>query len=638
MPYMSLTLDGAAALRHRADFSPDPDLVRRTEHDQPQPLTFCLVRPDSSNRFGGVRRRTGPEQTGNVPSLRLGLAQVNLTVGDLAGNAARILDRTREAAGRGCDLVAFPEMAVTGYPPEDLVLRAGFRAASRTTTEKLAADLASAGLGEIAVVVGYLDEADGAPRNALAFLHRGAMVARYFKHHLPNYGVFDERRYFRPGDAFVVVRHCGVDLALTICEDLWQDGGPFAVAGAVGVGLVVNINGSPYERNKDDVRLALLRRRCAEAKAPTLYVNTVGAQDELVFDGDSMVVTAAGSVLLRAPQYVEGLHHVDVELPEAQDASTGTVLGMRVERYDTGVLEPRAQTEPCPEVVYDPLPDEAEVWGALVLGLRDYVRKNGFASVVLGLSGGIDSAVVAALAADAIGGENVYGVSLPSGYSSEHSRSDASDLAQRIGAHLRTVPVAPMVDAFVDSLSLTGLAEENVQARVRGTTLMALSNSEGHLVLATGNKSELAVGYSTIYGDAVGGFAPIKDVPKSLVWRLAMWRNAEAERRGETPPIPQNSIDKPPSAELRPGQLDADSLPDYELLDEVLLRYVDGDQGIDEIVAAGYEPDLVADIGRMVDRAEWKRRQYPPGSKITFKAFGRDRRLPITNQWREGRT
>jgi NAD+ synthase (glutamine-hydrolysing) len=284
------------------------------------------------------------------------------------------------------------------------------------------------------------------------------------------------------------------------------------------------------------------------------------------------------------------------------------------------------------------LPDEAEVWGALVLGLRDYVRKNGFASVVLGLSGGIDSAVVAALAADAIGGENVYGVSLPSAYSSEHSRSDASDLAQRIGAHLRTVPVAPMVDAFVDSLSLTGLAEENVQARVRGTTLMALSNSEGHLVLATGNKSELAVGYSTIYGDAVGGFAPIKDVPKSLVWRLAMWRNAEAERRGETPPIPQNSIDKPPSAELRPGQLDADSLPDYELLDEVLLRYVDGDQGIDEIVAAGYEPDLVADIGRMVDRAEWKRRQYPPGSKITFKAFGRDRRLPITNQWREGRT
>jgi NAD+ synthase (glutamine-hydrolysing) len=574
-----------------------------------------------------------------VPSLRLGLAQVNLTVGDLAGNAAIVLDRTREAAERGCDLVAFPEMAVTGYPPEDLVLRAGFRAASRATTEKLAADLAAAGLGEIAVVVGYLDEADGSPRNALALLHRGTIAARYFKHHLPNYGVFDERRYFRPGEAFVVVRHCGVDIALTICEDLWQDGGPFAVAGAVGVGLVVNINGSPYERNKDDVRLALLRRRCAEAHAPTLYVNMVGAQDELVFDGDSMVVTEDGSVLLRAPQYVEGLHHIDVELPAATDGGTvGDAFGMRVERHDTDVREPRVQTEPCPQVVYDPLPDEAEVWHALVLGLRDYVRKNGFSSVVLGLSGGIDSAVVAALAADAIGGENVHGVSLPSAYSSEHSRSDASDLAQRIGAHLRTVPIAPMVDAFVGSLSLTGLAEENVQARVRGTTLMALSNAEGHLVLATGNKSELAVGYSTIYGDAVGGFAPIKDVPKSLVWKLSLWRNADAESRGETAPIPHSSIAKPPSAELRPGQLDADSLPDYELLDAVLLRYVDRDEGIDEIVAAGYDPDLVADIGRMVDRAEWKRRQYPPGSKITFKAFGRDRRLPITNRWREGRT
>jgi NAD+ synthase (glutamine-hydrolysing) len=342
-------------------------------------------------------------------------------------------------------------------------------------------------------------------------------------------------------------------------------------------------------------------------------------------------------LLLRAPQYVEGLHHIDIELPPAQGDGTDEVLGMSIERYDTEVAEPRTQREPCPSVSYPPLPDEAEVWGALTLGLRDYVRKNGFRSVVLGLSGGIDSAVVAALAADAIGGANVYGVSLPSSYSSEHSKSDAADLAERIGAHFRTVPIAPMVDAYVSELSLTGLAEENVQARVRGTTLMALSNAEGHLVLATGNKSELAVGFSTIYGDAVGGFAPIKDVPKSLVWKLALWRNADAESRGERAPIPPNSIDKPPSAELRPGQLDADSLPDYELLDEVLLRYVDGDEGIDEIVAAGYDPELVADIGRMVDRAEWKRRQYPPGSKITFKAFGRDRRLPITNRWREGR-
>jgi NAD+ synthase (glutamine-hydrolysing) len=288
-----------------------------------------------------------------------------------------------------------------------------------------------------------------------------------------------------------------------------------------------------------------------------------------------------------------------------------------------------------PAGVADRVSDEAEIWGALVTGTRDYVRKNRFRSVVLGVSGGIDSSVVAAIAADAIGGENVYGVSMPSSYSSEHSKSDAADLAERIGANYRVVPVAPMIDEFVESLKLTGLAEENVQARVRGTTLMSLSNAEGHLVLAPGNKSELAVGYSTIYGDAVGGFAPIKDVPKSLVWKLARWRNAEAEARGETPPIPPNSISKPPSAELRPGQLDTDSLPDYELLDEVLARYVDGDEGCADIVAAGYAAELVGRIARMVDAAEWKRRQYPPGPKISFKAFGRDRRLPISNSWRE---
>jgi NAD+ synthase (glutamine-hydrolysing) len=566
--------------------------------------------------------------------LRLALAQLDFTVGDLGANAATVVERTREARAAGAHLVAFPEMALTGYPPEDLVFRRSFRAASCAALDKLATDLASEGLGDIAVVVGYLDDADG-PRNAAAFLLGGTVRARYFKHHLPNYGVFDEERYFVSGRDFVVVRHLGVDIALTICEDVWQDGGPFAVARAAGAGLVVNINGSPYERNKDDVRLPLLQRRAAEAAAPVLYVNTVGAQDELVFDGDSMVVAPDGTVLMRAPQYVEDLYYADVDLaPALPDPPDVTAAEMTVVRLDTGVAAPEPFA-PRSGSVAPRIADEAEVWGALVTGLRDYVGKNGFRSVVLGMSGGIDSAVVAAIAADAIGGSNVYGVSMPSSYSSEHSKSDAADLAARIGAHYRVVPIAPMVDAFVGAMTLSGVAEENVQARVRGTTLMALSNAEGHLVLATGNKSELAVGYSTIYGDAVGGFAPLKDVPKSLVWAIARWRNADAEARGQTLPIPPNSISKPPSAELRPGQLDTDSLPDYAVLDAIIERYVDCDQGVAQIVAAGFEPQLVTSIAQLVDRAEWKRRQYPVGPKITLKAFGKDRRLPITNRWRE---
>ena len=570
-----------------------------------------------------------------MPVLRVALAQVDITVGDLAGNAAVILDRTAEACAAGADLVLFPELAVTGYPPEDLVFRSSFRAASRATTEKLAGDLAARGFGDVGVVIGYVDD-DAGPRNALAFCLGGQVVSTYFKYHLPNYGVFDEPRHFVPGSRFEIVRYRGVDIALTICEDLWQEGGPFMVAGVAGVGLVVNINASPYERNKDDVRLPLLQRRAREAGATVAYVNTVGGQDELVFDGDSIVVSADGAVLLRTPQYVEGVYLIDLPLPLAvpDPGPPPAGLPMTVNRYDTATA-PAADRPTAAGSVADRLSDEAEVWGALVTGTRDYIRKNGFRSVVLGMSGGIDSAVVAAVAADAIGGDRVLGVSMPSDYSSEHSRSDASDLARRIGAHYRVVPIAPIVAGFVSTLGLTGVAEENVQARVRGTTLMALSNADGHLVLTTGNKSELAVGYSTIYGDAVGGFAPIKDVPKSLVWQLARWRNAQAEAAGTEPPIPPNTIDKPPSAELRPGQLDSDSLPDYELLDAVIARYVDADEGFAEIVAEGFDPELVMRVARLVDTAEWKRRQYPPGPKISFKAFGRDRRLPITSRWRE---
>jgi NAD+ synthase (glutamine-hydrolysing) len=592
-----------------------------------------------------------------MPLLRLALAQVDPTVGDIGGNAAMVREWTRRAAGAGAHLVAFPEMMLTGYPVEDLVFRESFVAASRAALERLAADLAGDGFGELPVIVGYLD-ADGparlgadaspgrGPRDALALLHGGRVLARYFKHHLPNYGVFDEDRYFVPGDTLQVARIGGVDVALTVCEDIWQAGGPFTVAREAGVGLVVNINGSPYELNKDDVRLPLVRRRAAEAGAAVAYVNMTGAQDELVFDGDSMVVAADGQVLARAPQFVEDLMVLDVDLPagparppravaQAEQEATVDSAEMAVRRVHVSDPVPPPDGPTAGGTVAERLGTEEEVWRALVLGLRDYVRKNGFKSVVLGLSGGIDSTVVATIAVEAIGASSVVGVSMPSQHSSEHSREDAADLARRTGLDFRVEPIQPMVDAFLANLSLSGLAVENLQARVRGVLLMALSNQEGHLVLTTGNKSELAVGYSTLYGDSVGGFNPIKDVPKTLVWQLAKWRNAQARRHGEHPPIPDATISKAPSAELRPGQLDTDSLPEYEVLDAVLADYVDGDLGRDGLIRAGHDPAVVDKVVRMVDLAEYKRRQSAPGTKISIKAFGRDRRLPITNRFRE---
>jgi len=579
-----------------------------------------------------------------MAQLRLALAQVDPVVGDLAGNAACVRHWTRHAAERGAHLVAFPEMMLTGYPVEDLALRRSFVEASRAALADLATQLAADGLGETPVVVGYLDAAPdasprvglprGAPQNAAAVLHRGVPVARYAKHHLPNYGVFDEFRYFVPGGDLTLARVHGVDVAVVICEDLWQEGGPVAAAREAGAGLLLVINASPYELAKDDVRLQLCRQRAAQAGCPLAYVNMVGGQDELVFDGDSLVVSADGELLARAPQFEPGCLVLDLDLPAAGAARTGGDGGVGVRRV---VLsgEPLPAYPAMRAGVAPRLSDEAEVYAALVTGLRDYVDKNGFGSVVLGLSGGIDSALTAALACDALGAPRVFGVSLPSRYSSPHSLADAAELARRTGLHHRTVPIEPMVSAFLGSLSLHGVAAENLQARVRGTTLMALSNEEGHLLLTTGNKSELAVGYSTLYGDSAGGFAPLKDVPKSWVWRLARWRNKSAEERGETPPIPESSIEKPPSAELRPGQLDTDSLPAYEVLDDVLDDYVEQDRSSAEIVAAGFDPALVERVLRMVDAAEYKRRQYPPGPKISVRNFGRDRRLPITNRWRE---
>jgi NAD+ synthase (glutamine-hydrolysing) len=475
--------------------------------------------------------------------MRLALAQINPTVGDLDGNVELVVARAHEASGAGAHLVAFPEMVVTGYPVEDLALRPSFQDASRAALDALAVRLEFEGLGALVAVVGYLDYAVGAsptlgtprgkPQNAAAVITGGRVVARYAKHHLPNYGVFDEYRYFVPGAGTTVVRVNGIDVAVAICEDLWQEGGPVSEVRAAGAGLLVVINGSPYERNKDDVRLDLCARRAREAGCALAYVNMVGGQDELVFDGDSLVVDAGGSLVARAPQFTETLLVTDLELPMADPTTSRSVasIGFPLPTYDA-----------LPPTLAARISDDAEVWGALVTGLRDYLGKNGFGSVVLGLSGGIDSAVVAAIAIDAVGADNVHGVSMPSVYSSAHSKDDAAEMARRTGLHLRTVPIASMVEAFEAQLSLSGLAAENLQARVRGTTLMAISNAEGHLVLATGNKSELSVGYSTIYGDAVGGFAPIKDVPKVDVWRLARWRNAEAVLRGETPPIPESSI------------------------------------------------------------------------------------------------
>ena len=616
--------------------------------------------------------------------LRIALAQVNATVGDLDGNAELIVEWTRRAAARGARVVVFPEMMLTGYPVEDLALRASFVEASIAGLHAVAARLAAEGLGGIAVVTGYLDRrADlaprtglpaGAPLDAAALLHGGRVVITSAKHHLPNYGVFDEFRYFVPGNTLPVFRLAtesgdSVEVAVAICEDLWQDGGPVAVCRRAGAGLLVVPNASPYERGKDDVRLDLCVRRAREAGAALAYANMIGGQDELIFDGDSILVAADGALLARGPQFEEALVIADLNLPAAPeppaadqpvDAGDGTVITIKrvtLPPSDPALsgpvaaimeMEEAANAEGVPEVerpegaglFWPRLSDPAEVYGALVLGVRDYVRKNGFRSVILALSGGIDSALTATIAADAIGPDRVHVVLMPSRYSSEHSVTDAEDLVRRQGLHAETIPIATMVDAFSDALTPHGFPEkglpaENLQARVRGVVLMGLSNAGGHLVLTTGNKSELATGYSTLYGDSAGGFGPIKDVLKTLVWELSRWRNEEASRAGATPPIPENSITKPPSAELAPGQMDTDSLPPYEVLDALLDDYVEKDMGTAELITAGHDAELVERVVRMVDTAEYKRRQYPPGPKISQKNFGRDRRLPITNRWRE---
>ncbi|MEY4312512.1 MAG: hypothetical protein RLZZ319_21 [Actinomycetota bacterium] len=552
--------------------------------------------------------------------IRFALAQLNAVVGDLTGNSETILAAVADAHAQGARVVVTPEMSITGYPVDDLASSAEFIDQSEDSVRALARALDEQGFGDTVVVVGVLGAAEqpefgGAmARNALAVLHRGAVVADYSKRHLPTYSVFDEERVFVPGDGSLVLNLGGVATGFLICEDLWRADGPVAELTDAHCDVVVVINASPFDSAKDNARFPLLVERAAGFGAPVIYVNAVGGQDDLIFDGDSAVVAASGETILRAPRFTTSVSVIDIDGTGA--ASDGLALD-----------EPNDLVTPA---VSADLDDREAVWNALVLGVRDYVTKNGFPSVILGVSGGIDSAVCAAIAADAIGADRVFGVSMPSTYSSEGSKDDAADLTSRLGCHYDVQPIADLVAPFNAQLGLDGLASENIQARARGMILMSLSNVANHLVLTTGNKSEVAVGYCTMYGDTVGGYAPIKDVPKTLVWELARWRNAVALERGETPPIPENSIEKPPSAELRPGQVDQDSLPPYGILDGILERLVDRRMSVTDTVAEGFDRATVERIDTLVARSEWKRRQGAIGPRISQMAFGRERRLPIT--------
>lgn len=569
--------------------------------------------------------------------LRLALAQINLTVGEIDGNVERILTALREAESVGADLVAFPELAVTGYPPEDLFLKPEFIEANLRAIREIAAQTR-----ETVVVCGFADRADDL-FNAAAVMRGGEIVAVYHKNYLPNYSVFDEDRYFRAGEETPVFAIGEAVVGVSVCEDIWYPNGPPAAqARDGGAELLVNISSSPYYLGRVELRREMLMTRAADMSAFVAYVNLVGGQDELVFDGQSMVFAPDGALLARGPAFEEALVVVDLDLeaafrhrlhdPRLRKLNRRAMPRVRVS--DTLVAEkPGLATAP----VARPLEPEEEVYRALTLGTRDYVRKNGFAKVIIGLSGGVDSSLVAAIAVDALGAENVLGVAMPSRYSSPGSLADAELLARNLGIELRTISIEGPFQAFEELLGAhvpdaPSIVFENLQARLRGNILMALSNAYGWLVLTTGNKSEISTGYCTLYGDMAGGFAVVRDVPKTMVYRLAEYRNRAAGRDL----IPRAVIEKPPSAELKPNQLDTDSLPPYEQLDPILRAYVEEDRPVSEIVAMGNPAEIVAKVVRMVDLNEYKRRQAPPGVRVTSRAFGRDRRLPITNRFRGG--
>jgi len=550
-----------------------------------------------------------------MPNVRLALAQTNPTVGDIQGNLVGIWNAIEQAVTDKADILVFGEMAITGYPIEDLASRESFILEAELAVRDLAKKLTASQFKDLAVVIGHPAMASAQEqtgwaiaKNCASVIIGGNIIGTYAKHHLPNYSVFDEYRTFVSGNELLTFEHKGLRFSTVICEDIWQSGGPVAKLGDANTDVALILNGSPFEIDKDDRRLSLVTELAKRNHCAAAYVNLVGGQDDLVFDGDSIIVDSKARMIARLKQFKTDLVMIDIE---AKD--------------ELKVVGEHHLTKPN---------DNWQAWNALVLGLRDYVQKNGFKSVVLGLSGGIDSAVCATIAADAIGAENVYGVSMPSRYSSDGSKDDALDLASRRGINYQVQTIEDLVKPFETQLSLDGLPAENLQARVRGVILMALSNKEGHLTLTTGNKTELAVGYSTIYGDTVGGYAPLKDVEKTLVWELARWRNAYANSRGEVEPIPVNSIEKPPSAELRPDQVDQDSLPPYDVLDSILDAYINRRKSRAEIVAFGFDEEMVHKVLTLVDRAEWKRRQGAIGPKITGMAFGRDRRLPITNKYK----
>ncbi|HEY7917623.1 MAG TPA: NAD+ synthase [Acidimicrobiales bacterium] len=559
--------------------------------------------------------------------VRVAACQINTVVGDLGGNAGRILEALAEAEGAGADLAVFPELTVTGYPPEDLLSRPAFIAGNQAAFARIAA-----ASGPCAAVVGYVDtDRSGRLVNAAALCCEGRVVGRYAKRLLPNYGVFDEQRWFTPGTGpparYVVA---GVPVGITICEDMWFAGGPMADQAGAGARLLVNLNASPYSRGRRGQRLEVLADRVAETGGTVVYVNQVGGQDELVFDGASLVMDPGGTVVASAGQFVEEVLVADVDVdPGPRVAGASATVTTRPRRTAGG---------PAANPVAPVLGPEAEVYEAVVLGTRDYVAKNGFTDAVIGLSGGIDSSLVATIAVDALGPGHVHGVTMPSRYSSEGSVADAVTLAANLGIDIATLAIEEAHRALSATLApllggeTAGLTDENLQSRIRGMLLMALSNANGWIVLTTGNKSEMATGYSTLYGDSAGGFAVIKDVPKTLVYALCRYRN----RRAGRDLIPDPVLNKAPSAELRPDQRDDESLPPYSILDPVVAGYVEGDRSPDELIAAGLDPEAVARVVGLVDRAEYKRRQMPPGVRISGKAFGKDRRMPITNHYRSG--